>query len=303
MAQLIKIDQQATCTDAYCQELESGNILFFPTIPFLFPEEDLHFLLAQKQTGASNRKNIAYKPKLDRITNYVYSSPDQKTRLLEIMRNYSQSVTQFLKKILPSYADHWMLDYASFRPFQEKQRKLRIRARNDLLHTDAFPTRPTQGNRILRFFTNINPTESRHWITSLSFKELAEKFGGKELPFPRKTSNSLSKKLIILTKKASQALALPVTFRSSYDTFMLNLHNFMKENTSFQKDCDKNYWEFPPNSCWMVYTDMVSHAATKGQYALEQTLLIPSTAMVLPEKCPVQVLASLTGEKVDLLCN
>lgn len=282
----------------YCKELESGNILFFPTVPFHFPQDDLSFLLAQRQTGAANRKNIAYKPEADRITNFVHSSSGQALRLLEIMRNYSRNVSQFLAQLLPPYAEHWKLDYASFRPFQEKGRNLRTRARNDLLHTDAFPTRPMHGNRILRFFTNINPSESRYWITSNPFNELAERFGGKDLPFPKGIGNSLSAALLALIKKAGKAIGLPITLRSPYDIFMLNLHNFMKENSHFQKTCYKDYWEFPPNSCWMVYTDLVSHAATAGQYALEQTLIVPSAAMALPEKAPVNVLESLTGQKM-----
>jgi hypothetical protein len=308
MAKLITIDDlsflntsswknpSSTDRQQYCQELESGNILFFPQIPFSFPPDDLAFLLAQRQTGASHRKNIAYKPQADKITNYVESSSEQGERLLDVMRTYSRNAVQFLTQLLPPYANLWKLDYASFRPFQEKGRKLRTRARNDLLHTDAFPTRPMHGNRILRFFTNINPTESRKWITSLSFPQLAKQFGGKDLPFPKGITNSLSEKIFGMTKRASKALGLPITLRSPYDVFMLNLHNFMKENSLFQETCHKDYWEFPPHSCWMVYTDLVSHAAIAGQYALEQTFIIPSQGMVLPDQAPLHVLEGLTGQ-------
>ena len=141
--------------------IESGNILFFSKCPFHFPQEDLDFLLAQKQTGSSNRKNIAYKLQTNKITNAVEFSEEQGKQLLEIMRNYSQRVVEFLSKLLHPYSSKWNLDYASFRPFQEKGRQLRTRARNDLLHVDSFPTRPVHGGRILRFFTNINPKESR----------------------------------------------------------------------------------------------------------------------------------------------
>lgn len=33
----------------YCQELEDGNILFFPTCPFEFPKIELDFLLSQNR--------------------------------------------------------------------------------------------------------------------------------------------------------------------------------------------------------------------------------------------------------------
>ena len=214
------------------------------------------------------------------------------------MRNYSQNVTQFLKQLLPPYADKWKLDYASFRPFQEKGRQLRTRARNDLLHVDAFPTRPMHGHRILRFFTNINPSESRCWTTSSPLHLLAEQFGGKDLPFPKGFKGSFLENLLARTKKTGRTLGLPITLRSPYDVFMLKLHNFLKENPQFQETCHKDYWEFPPNSCWMVYTDLVSHAATAGQYALEQTLTLPPSAMVLPEKTPVRVLEALSGHQM-----
>lgn len=283
----------------YCQELEDGNILFLPQCPFEFSEEELAFLLAQKQTGASHRKNIAYKPQSDKITNFVRSSKQQERQLLEIMRNYSKRVAEFLSQLLPPYAGKWRLDYASFRPFQEKGRQLRTRARNDLLHVDSFPTRPMHGRRILRFFTNINPKESRYWTTTEPFEQLASRFGGKPgMPFPSGIKDSIVAKLMQSSKKIARKLGLPVVQRSPYDIFMLNLHNFLKENGEFQESCPKDYWEFPPNSCWIVFTDQVSHAATAGQYALEQTLIIPKSALVHPEKAPVSVLEKLTGSRM-----
>lgn len=291
MAQLI-----LNPTTHACQELEAGNILFFPHCPFEFPKEELDFLLAQKQTGSTNRKNIAYKPQTDQITNFVKSSVEQEQDLLQIMRNYSRRSVQFLSQLLPAYAGYWKLDYASFRPFQEKGRPLRTRARNDLLHVDSFPTRPMHGNRILRFFTNINPTESRHWMTTHGFSELAAQFGGtNQVPFPKKISDSWISRGLRLSKKMAYRFGLPLIPRSPYDQFMLQLHNHLKENEEFQKNCPKDYWEFPPHSCWAVFTDQVSHAATAGQYALEQTIIVSRSSLVQPEKAPISVLEKLTG--------
>ena len=68
------------------------------------------------------------------------------------------------------------MDYASFRPVEEEGRELPLRHRNDLLHLDAFPTRPTHGARILRAFTNLHPTKERVWATSEPFSALAERY-------------------------------------------------------------------------------------------------------------------------------
>jgi len=291
MAKIVTIekgDLSQFAREKYCQELEAGNILFLPFIPFPFSEEDHQFLLAQKQTGAKNRKNIAYKPKTNTITNAVELSEETSQRLLEVMQRYSQSCTAFLSQLLPPYAEGWGLDYASFRPFQEKGRQLRTRARNDLLHVDSFPTRPMNGNRILRFFTNINPTESRFWTTSDPFEVLAERFGGKGVSFPR--NDTLLRSLASIGKK----VGLPISLRSPYDIFMLNLHNFLKENQEFQQTCHKDFWEFPPRSCWIVFTDQVSHAATAGQYAIEQTYSVPPSALVNPQTAPISVLEKLS---------
>lgn len=145
MAKKIEVLQGDHDPIKFCEALEAGNILFFPKTPFPFPKDEIDFLLQQKQSGSASRKNIAYKPQADKITNH--ESQDE-ARLLEIMRGYSQKATAFLGNLLEPYKDLWKLDYASFRPFQEKGRKLRTRARNDLLHVDSFPTRPMHGTRI-----------------------------------------------------------------------------------------------------------------------------------------------------------
>ena len=59
MTKLIHVDQAELSLneppEKYCRELEEGNILFFSSCPFEFPKNELAFLLAQKQSGASNR--------------------------------------------------------------------------------------------------------------------------------------------------------------------------------------------------------------------------------------------------------
>ncbi|HWC18887.1 MAG TPA: Kdo hydroxylase family protein, partial [Terriglobales bacterium] len=88
---------------------------------------------------------------------------------------------------------------------------------------------------------------------------------------------------------------IPALKRSPYDEFMMNFHNYLKENSGFQQKCPKQHWEFPPGSSWMVYTDMVSHAVLSGQFALEQTLIVAKEAMVIPGKSPYGVLSRLAA--------
>jgi hypothetical protein len=280
-----------------CQMLEGGNILFFPKTPFSFPQDEIDFLLTQKQGGSSARKNIAYKPQLDKITNHDTTDCVAAERLKLILRGYSKKVTDFLSVLLAPYSKEWVHDYASFRPFQEKGRKLRVRARNDLLHVDAFPTRPLHGARILRFFTNINPTEGRHWITSDGFDMLASQYA-ESVSIPKSVGYDLKSRLVRKMKQSLSRVGVKIPLRSPYDHFMLRFHNFLKENEAFQKNCPKDHWEFPPGSCWAVFTDQVSHAALSGQYALEQTFLIPQRVLILPEQSPVSVLERMSGRNL-----
>lgn len=282
----------------YCAQLEAGDIIFFPETPIKIPQEDLDFLLGHQHVFGTFHKNIAYRPLEDRITGFETQDPQTGERLRRIMHRYSKDVIDFLGGFLGPYRSQWKVDYASYRPEEEAGRDLALRKRNDLLHTDAFPTRPTHGDRILRFFNNINPEKTRKWITTETFDVLVEKMrtgklnGGSSVQLPSSMS-------VTGIKGALAAFGLgaivPALKRSPYDDFMMRFHNYLKENSGFQKKCPKQHWEFPPGSSWIVYTDMVSHAVLSGQFALEQTLIISKQVMVTPEKSPYGVLSKLVA--------
>ena len=282
---------------SYCAQLEAGDILFFPETPITIPNDDLAFLIGHQQVGGTYHKNIAYRPSEDRITGFDAQDTSSSERLRGIMRRYSSDVITFLRSFLGPYQGRWKVDYASYRPEEEQSRDLALRKRNDLLHTDAFPTRPTNGDRILRFFNNINPHQTRNWITTETFDALVEKMrsgklNGGAVPVPPTMEANPIKRLLTGMGMAKIAPSLK---RSPYDQFMMRFHNYLKENTAFQQNCPKQHWEFPPGSSWMVYTDMVSHAVLSGQFALEQTLIVSRQAMVVLEKSPYRILERLVG--------
>jgi hypothetical protein len=275
-----------------CARLEEGNILFFEKTPFQLPQDEVQFLLGQKQSEAGYHKNIAYRPLSDRLTGYARRRGAHKERLHAIMRQYSQTVIGFTGQLVSPYAGLWAVDFASFRSQQEAGRQIRLRARNDLLHVDSFPTRPSNGNRILRVFTNINPTEPRVWVTSETFDKLVARFVGTgAMPLPRGIAWGPKR---ILTELA-RAAGLHSLARSPYDDWMLRFHHFLKASQEFQEMCARTQWEFPPQSTWLAFTDMVSHAVLSGQFALEQTFIISRSALVLPEMAPVTVLERIAG--------
>ena len=287
VSRLINVDAATATRGAWlCEQLESANILFFARSPFILTEDDRDFLRSHKQTSAGYHKNIAYRPAEDRLTGIDASRSPDAERLLAIFRNYSNQITDFLTRLLPPYAGRWRRDFASFRSVEERGRPARTRARNDLPHVDAFPTRPTNGARILRVFTNLNPAQNRVWITSDPFAVLAERFA-RQVGIPHPPNP--------LIAKLASAVRWPGANRSAYDQFMHRLHNFLKENAEFQAGCPKQRIEFPPGSTWLAYTDMISHAVLEGQYALEQTFLVAREAMVLPDRAPIAVLESIAG--------
>jgi hypothetical protein len=191
------------------------------------------------------------------------------------------------------------VDYASFRPQEEQGRNLRLLDRNDLLHVDAFPMRPTFGDRILRVFSNINPVKARRWITSDTADVLIRRFGGSHgLPLPKPVGEAAWPQIRQSIARIARSAGLPVVLRSPYDEFMLHLHDYLKKNGEFQTTCAKEYLDFPPGSTWIVFTDFVSHAALSGQYALEQTFIIARESLVLPEMAPVHILEDMVGGSV-----
>jgi hypothetical protein len=197
---------------------------------------------------------------------------------------------------LVPYAGKFQTDYASFRPLEEEGRDLPLHKRNDLLHVDAFPSRPTRGGRILRIFTNVNPSTDRVWVVGERFPELASRFA--EPAGLKKFAQASG--AMRGWKRGLGTLGLPVADRAPYDKFMLHFHDWLKENTAFQNAKDgKERIDFPPMSTWLVYTDCVPHAALSGQFAMEQTFIIPVDALVAPEVSPLRVLEKMSGKAMS----
>lgn len=274
--------------------LEQGNILLFPRTPFPISAEDRAFLLERRQTEAGYHKNIAYRPASDRVTGVARQHPEDAARLREVLRRYSKTVIDFTARLLPGYARRWKVDYASFRPQEEAGRKLSQHSRNDLLHVDSFPTRPTRGDRIFRVFTNVNPDDPRLWRTGETFPELAERFAVSSGLLDRASRGGPLRALA----RAASSVGLPVRVRPPYDEFMLGFHHFLKENAAYQESARAEELAFPPDATWMVFTDAVTHSVLRGRYALEQTFLVARDSLTLPEMAPVAVLERIAGRKM-----
>ncbi len=219
-------DVAATGSQTPAERLERGEVLFYPTAPFALPQgTDLDFLL-QQELGSLAHKNISYNPANDKVNGFVRKDASQVETLRGIFARFSQAATDWLTTLVPQYSKGWQLDRASFRPQEEATRRLRPKARNDLLHIDAFPGRPSRGNRILRVFANINPREPRVWVTSDPFAKLLARYG-EAAGLPGRHGSRLLQQI----RQSVLSIFRPkVGRRSEYDLFMLRFHDYLKMN-------------------------------------------------------------------------
>jgi hypothetical protein len=263
--------------------LEAGDVLFLPGLRFeVEPSEAL--LFTPSILGSS--KNASYDPASRRLGGTTAAGQDVET-LRGFMRRFSESAASLVSRLLPAYGDRLTRGRASFRPAEIAGRPTTWRKDDTRLHVDSFPATPSGGRRILRVFSNVNPEgRARAWRVGDDFEAVARRFAPQlRLPLPG-AGHLLA--LLRVTK----------TPRSAYDALMLQLHDCMKADETFQQESPQSRVDLPPGSTWLAFTDQVSHAATAGQYQLEQTFLLPVAAMQQPERSPLRVLERLKGRRL-----
>jgi hypothetical protein len=270
--------------------LETGNVLVLPDEPLALDAEERALIQGIRQSGR-HHKNISYKPQQDKVSGLDHTEASTRERLHSILRRYSQAAVEGAARLLPRYSGSWSLDCTSLRPIEEAGRDLPLKKRNDLLHTDAFPTRPTHGGLILRIFWNLHPSRPRVWWT-------ADPFATQAAQYARAAGLGRIAQSGGLGKAVLRGLGLPGADRSPYDEFMLAFHDYLKHNAEFQSNCPKYRLEFQPGAAWMVFTDIVPHAVESGQFAMEQTLIVPREALAAPERAPIAILEKLAGRRL-----
>jgi hypothetical protein len=118
--------------------------------------------------------------------------------------------------------------------------------------------------RIVRVFANINSAAvPRVWRVGEPFEAVARRFIAGISP-QRPGSAWLLEKMRITKSR-----------RTPYDHLMLGLHDAMKADLSYQRDCAQELVAFQPGSTWICFSDQASHAVLSGQFMLEQTFFLP----------------------------
>jgi hypothetical protein len=285
--------------DQLAEELERSRIVFFPRCPIALPEEaDLDFLRNQL-IDHLKRKNVSFYPDAGRVSG-LRTNGAVASRAVSILSSYSAKVRRFLDQAMPNFLRNARHGTSSFRPLQERGRKLNPHASNELVHVDAGAYGATHGDRILRFFTNVNRTQDRIWLTKGSFADLfARHREAARLTLHRSPVEErwLDRAYTSLVHAAARFVPMArVVDSSPYDRAMRRFHNYMKDDPSFRQDHTQELKiSFPPFCSWMVLTDGVSHACISGQHALVDTFLVPLANSRLPELAPFEILRRPTA--------
>jgi len=263
--------------------LEAGNVLLLEDLRFKTRPDEAS-LFTPAILGSS--KNASFDPASGRLGGTTAAGSDAST-LSAFIARFSESAASLVDRLLPRYRGQVTRGRASFRPAEIAGRNTSWRKDDSRLHVDSFPATPSGGRRILRVFTNVNPHgRARAWRIGDEFESVARRFAPRlHTPMPG-TGRLLA--LLHVTKSP----------RTPYDALMLQLHDRMKEDDVFQRESPQTAIDFAAGSTWLAFTDQVSHAATAGQYQLEQTFLLPIDAMADPDRSPLRILERIKGRRL-----
>lgn len=276
--------------------LEQGNIVQFTQCPVALPAAAELERLRQELPQQLKLKNVSYHPEADRVKGLDPEAPVA-ALARRVLVDHRARVTAFLEQIMPTLTRGMQVGTCSFRPIQERGRDLKAHASNELVHLDAGAYGATNGDRLLRFFVNVNPVEDRVWSTKGAMPELLARYGA-QAGMTAEGIRSLDKggtdhlRTGVLNTLARLGLPLAKVLDSSpYDRAMRRFHNFMKDTPAFQQDpAGHQEFRFAPFTAWMVFTDMVSHACLSGQHALIYTAVLPLANCRHPELAPINLL-------------
>lgn len=264
----------AVQTDAL-QALESGQVLFIPSLTFQLKSEEQALLSAS--ILAPKEKNISYHCTQQKLGGLHPQHQKKQAMTQAFMHRFALFAQDLIEKTLPHYQHALKFGRTSYRPAEIAGRKTSKRKDDTRLHVDSFSATPVNGLRILRVFCNINPEgKPRVWQVGEPFPNVLANFAARIPAYSARRA-----KWLLWTKTTK-------TLRGPYDHYMLHLHDNMKLDDDYQASVTKQCIDFPAQSTWLVFTDHVSHAALSGQFLLEQTFYLPVEAMKHPALSPFQ---------------
>jgi hypothetical protein len=258
--------------------LEDGHVLCLSTAGFALAAAERPLL---SSAVLARGKNVSFDPATGAVGGSALEG-EAGGRLRGMLARFSDEARELVGRTCPAYRERLTRGRTSFRPVEVAGRVSSWRQDDTRLHIDSFPASPVRGQRILRVFANVNPEgRPRVWRIGEDFESVGRRFA-ERLRMPPPGAALLLR-----------ALGITKSRRSAYDAMMLQLHDLMKGDTTYQAGAPQTTVDFAPGSTWMAFTDQVSHAAMSGQYQLEQTFLLPVEAMGAPDTSPLRVLERL----------
>ena len=283
-SQIVEIDfidwAQAHSRPEWTAAVEAGKVLYFPRLGFAVqPEEQA---LLREDTLAPKSRNVSLGA--DGVLKGAAGSAQDQQALAAMVGRFRQQALQLVDDLLPEYKGQLRVAPTSFRPKQVETRAQSVRADDQRMHVDAFPSRPSYGERLLRVFTNLNPHGvPRVWRVGEDFETIARRFLPQAKPYRPWQAKLLN------------AVHATKSLRSEYDHLMLQLHDLMKFDEQYQKNGTQVTVPFPPGSVWVCFSDQATHAVMSGQFMMEQTLYLPPGKEVDPQASPLAILTRLVG--------
>lgn len=284
--------------DGVRDALEANQIAFFPACPVPLPDQATLDFLRRELPSKLRLKNISYHPEADRVSG-IEADAATTLRVTDFLRSHLNDVSTFLRRVTSDLTNDARIGTCSFRPIEEKGRNLKPHASNELVHVDAGAYGATNGDRILRFFVNVNADRDRVWATKGTFESVLDRHGrragllddsGRLCVSIAKSGADRAFSAVVAGLTHLNPLAT-VLDSSPYDRAMRRLHNYMKDDEGFRSDpTGLQEIRFPPNTAWMVFTDGVSHASVEGQFALVTTMIVRRARMRRPELAPFNTL-------------
>jgi hypothetical protein len=137
--------------------------------------DDLDFF-RKKLPELLKSKNISFHPESGRVRGLDSEDATVTERVNRVLVSVSDGIENFLSAAISSLSENWTAGTCSFCPIQEKGRDLKPHASNELVHIDAGASGATNGDRILRFFINVNPDDDRVLTTKRKFPQLYSRF-------------------------------------------------------------------------------------------------------------------------------
>lgn len=260
--------------------VEAGRVLYFPRLGFVVLPAERALLRADMLSPKARNVSLG----ADGVLKGAGGSAAEQAQLTAMVARFRQQALQLVDGLLPEYRGLLRAAPTSFRPRQVETRKQSVRADDQRLHVDAFPSRPNYGERILRVFANVNPAGvPRVWRVGDSFEAVARQFLPRAKPYR------------LWQAQALNALHVTKSLRSEYDHLMLQLHDGMKFDEDYQRSGAQLTVPFAAGSVWVCYSDQATHAVMSGQFMMEQTLYLPPGREADPQASPLAILTRLVG--------